>query len=166
MPETPEQYIQRITKTLGENDPLQILQATPAKLTTLVSGKSEDLLRKRPAAEKWSVAEIVAHLSEAEIAIAFRLRMILSSSGVAIQAFDQDAWAKRYATMPLSLSLNLFRAVREANLALYRSLTPEEWQQYGMHSERGKESLRQVMTLHGGHDINHLKQIEGIIGVS
>lgn len=166
MSETPQQYIDRITKTLGGNDPLTVLQATPDKLAKLVSGKSEERLRKRPGPDKWSVTEIIAHLSEAEIAIAFRLRMILSSSGVPIQAYDQDAWAKRYATMPLSLSLNLFRAVREANMAFYRSLTPEQWEFHGMHSERGKETLRQVMTLQGGHDINHLKQIEGIIGAA
>ncbi len=164
MSETPEQYTQRIIKTLGGDDPLAVLQATPEKLAALVAGKTEEQLRRRPAPGKWSVAEIVAHLSEAEIAIAFRLRMILSSSGVAIQAFDQDQWAKRYTDFPIAMALDVQRAVREANLAFYRSLTPEQWQQYGMHSERGKETLRQVMTLHAGHDINHLKQLDAIMG--
>jgi hypothetical protein len=36
--------------------------------------------------------------------------------------------------------------------------------QYGMHSERGQESIEQMARMYAGHDINHLQQIEKILG--
>jgi uncharacterized damage-inducible protein DinB len=164
MAETPEQYARRIRTTLGDKEPLTILQATPTKLAALVSGKSEDQLRKRPAPAKWSVAEILAHLTEAEMVIGFRVRLILGSDGVPIQAFDQDQWAKRYGNTATAVSLDLHRAIRQANVELYRSLSPEQWKQFGMHSERGKETVADILTLQAGHDVNHLKRIEDTLG--
>jgi hypothetical protein len=60
-------------------------------------------------------------------------------------------------------SLEQFRAVREANLALLKSLTPDQWNHYGMHSERGQETIEHIVRMFAGHDINHLNQIEGIL---
>ena len=52
---------------------------------------------------------------------------------------------------------------REANLALLKSLTPEQWKHYGIHSERGQETLEHIVRMTAGHDINHLQQIERIL---
>ena len=56
-----------------------------------------------------------------------------------------------------------FRAMREANLAFYKSLRPEQWKQSGMHAERGEESLERIARMIAGHDINHILQIEKIL---
>jgi hypothetical protein len=60
-------------------------------------------------------------------------------------------------------SVEQFRVVREANLALLKSLTPEQWQHYGMHSERGQETIEQIVRMTAGHDVNHLQQIDKIL---
>jgi hypothetical protein len=163
MSETVEQYVQRIRGNLDGKDPLTVLQATTPKLSSLVSGKTEDQLRKRPAPDKWSAAEIVIHLAEVELVMGFRVRLILGCNGTAIPAFDQDQWAKRYGNAPFAMALEMHRAVRAANLALYQSLSSEQWEQYGIHSERGKETIKNISKLHAGHDVNHLKQIENIL---
>src|SRR5689334_8596729 len=134
MTETPEQYVQRIRKNLEGTDPLTVIQNTPAKLTSLIAGKTEKQLRKRPAPEKWSVAEIIIHLAEVEMVVGFRLRLVLGSNGTATPAFDQDQWAKRYDNASLKLALEMFSAVRASNLELYRSLSAEQWEQYGIHA--------------------------------
>lgn len=163
MAETPEQYKQRIRTHLVGKDPLAVLEATPERLVGLVQGKPEVLLRKRPTPEKWSVVEVLAHLAEVELVIGFRVRLMLGSSGVTIQGFDQDAWATRYSEYPLAEALEMQRVVRAANLALYRSLSAEQWEYFGMHTERGKETVRDLMQLHAGHDLNHLEQIEKMV---
>ena len=56
----------------------------------------------------------------------------------------------------------MFRILRQANLALLRSLTPAEWNLYGIHAERGAESIRDIAMYYAGHDLNHFKQIEAI----
>jgi hypothetical protein len=53
--------------------------------------------------------------------------------------------------------------LREGNLALLRSLDPEQWQHYGMHSERGRETIEHIARMFAGHDLNHLQQIEKIL---
>jgi hypothetical protein len=53
--------------------------------------------------------------------------------------------------------------LRETNLALLRTLTPEQWKHYGIHSERGQETIEHVVRMFAGHDLNHIAQIERIL---
>src|SRR5262249_14569194 len=118
--------------------------------------------------DKWSVAEIVAHLADAELVAGWRMRAILGAPGTPIQAYDQDRWAEagRYAKKDPRVSIAQFRAFREANLALMKSLTPEQWKHHGMHAERGEETVERLLNMMAGHDLNHLKQIEAIVAVT
>lgn len=165
MKETPQQYTQRILGNVEGKEPLAAQAATPKKLARLIKGVPVSKLRKRPAPDKWSVAEILAHLADAEIVGGFRMRFILGAPGAPIIAFDQDSWAAsgHYNKRDPRKSLETFRTVREANLAMLKSLAPEQWKHYGMHSERGQESIEHMVRMFAGHDLNHLRQIEAIL---
>ena len=165
MNETPQQYTQRILGYVEGKQPLAVQAASAQKVERLIKGVPRARLRKRPAPQKWSVSEIIAHLADAEIVIGFRVRLILGSPGVPIVAYDQDSWASsgHYPERDPQKSMEQFRVLREGNLALLKSLEPEQWKHYGVHSERGKESIEQIVRMVAGHDINHLKQIEQII---
>ncbi len=162
MKETPKQYIRRILGTLGAKDPLRVQAATVRKIERLVRRMSPARMRRQPAKGKWSVAEILAHLSDTELVGGYRIRTILSRNGTPIQAFDQDDWARdgKYSQRNPRESLRVFRTLREANLRLLRSLSRRQWSNYGMHAERGKETIRRVVEMFAGHDLNHLRQIE------
>jgi hypothetical protein len=163
--ETPQQYTARILAHVTGNNPLTIQSATATKLHRLIRGVSRKRLRKRPAPGKWSINEILAHLADGEIVGAFRLRFILGSPGAAIVAYDQDRWVTsgHYDKRDPRESLQQFGILREANLALLKSLTPKQWKLYGVHSERGRESIEHIVRMFAGHDINHLRQIEAIL---
>jgi len=165
MSETVQEYMQRILGYAEGQQPLKIQAASAGKLERLVKGVPAAKLQKRPAADKWSVAEIMAHLADSEIVTGFRLRQILGTPGTPIPAYDQDAWAKacRYEKRDTRASLQQFRVLREANLALLKSLSTEQWQHHGMHSERGAETIERLVTLIAGHDLNHTQQIERIV---
>jgi len=165
MIETPQQYTQRILGYVDRQDPLAVQAATAKKLDRLIKGVSKARLRKRPAPEKWSVSEIVAHLADGEIVGAFRIRFILGSPGSPVVAYDQDTWltSGHYDKRDPVKSVEQFRVLREANLALLKSLTPEQWKLCGVHSERGRESIEDIVRMFAGHDINHLQQIEKIL---
>jgi hypothetical protein len=165
MKETPQQYTQRVVGYMEGKQPLAVQAATAKKLERLIKGVSTSKLRKRPAPEKWSVSEILAHLADAEIVGGFRMRLILGAPGTPIAAFDQDAWVSsgHYDKRDPRKSVDQFRMLREANLALLKSLTPEQWKHYGMHAERGQETIEHIVRMFAGHDINHLQQIEGIL---
>jgi hypothetical protein len=165
MRETPQEYIQRMLVLLEGQAPLKIQAATPMKLGRLIGRASAAKLRKRPAPGKWSAAEILAHLADCEIVVGWRMRQILGAPGTPIQAFDQDTWAAacHYEKRDARKSLEQFRAAREGNLALLKSLSPEQWKHHGMHPERGVETIEHIVRMMAGHDLNHSSQVERIV---
>src|SRR5450755_2957123 len=165
MAETAQQYTQRIMANAEGLDPMKVQAATPKKLARLIKDIPAGKLRKRPAPGKWSVAEILAHLADVEIVVGWRMRSILGDPGTAVQAYDQNAWltAGHYEKRDPRKSIELQRAVREANLALLKTLDPAQWKQFGQHAERGQESIEHIVRMVAGHDLNHIQQVERIV---
>jgi uncharacterized damage-inducible protein DinB len=164
MQETAQQYIQRILGHMEGKDPLQVQRETPKKLQRLIKPLGKKQLTQRPEPGKWSITEIVTHLADAELVGGWRMRLILGNNGVSIQPFDQDVWAETlgYSRRDARASLETFRVLREANLAMLKSLPKNLWENYGMHQERGKETIAHIVRMFAGHDLNHLAQIENI----
>jgi hypothetical protein len=165
MQETVQGYTQRLLSYGEGKDPLRSQQAAPKKLASLLKGKTAKQLMRRPAPDKWSIGEIVAHLADAELATSWRLRQVLSNNAIPIQAYDQDLWAKTfdYASRDPRVSLVAFTTLREANLALLKSVPRKLWDNYGIHQERGNESISHLVKMVAGHDLNHLQQVEKIL---
>lgn len=166
MPETAQQYTQRVLGYLEGRDLMEVLASSPGELEKLVKGVPRKRLDERPSADKWSITMILAHIADTDIVQGYRIRLVLGASGIPIQGFDQDAWAAAcaYPSHDPALSLSDFRVIRERTLRLLRGLSKEQWEQYGMHSERGKETVRRIAEMMAGHDLNHLKQIRAILG--
>jgi hypothetical protein len=164
MKETVQEYTQRILSYIEGKDGIKTQRATPEKLVKLTRGLSRAQLAKKPAPDKWSIREILAHLSETEMVVGWRLRQALTKSGTPVQAYDQDDWAHvgRYAKRDAKESLALFTALRKCNLELLKGISKEQWDCYHMHEERGQESVARTVQMIAGHDINHLTQIERI----
>jgi hypothetical protein len=165
MPETAQQYIQRILGHVDGQDAIKVQQTTTPKLKKLTTGLTPKQLKWQPAPGKWSIAEIVAHLADVEIAASWRMRLIIGDSGTTTQPFDQDVWASvfQYNQRDVKRSLEVFRVLRENNLAMLKALPEESWDCYGMHLERGKESIAHLARMFAGHDTNHVRQIESIV---
>jgi hypothetical protein len=165
MQETPQEYTKRILGNVEGENPLKVQAGTAKNLERLIKGVPALKLRKRPSPGKWSAGEILAHLADSEIVIGWRLRQILGAPGTPIQAYDQDSWAAagHYEKRDPRKSAEQFRVVREANLALLKSLAPEQWKHHGMHAERGEESIEHIVRMIAGHDINHTRQVERIV---
>lgn len=165
MVETVQQYTARLAGLVGDRDPLAVMAETPGRLQTLVSGASAEELRWTPAPERWTIGQIAAHLADAEIVGAWRFRTVLAQDGVALQAYDQNAWASafRYEDAPAADSVGLFTVLRHATLRVLRQADPARLRHAGMHAERGRESVEQITRTYAGHDLNHLAQIERLL---
>jgi uncharacterized damage-inducible protein DinB len=165
MPETVEQYRNRMLSNIKGQDPLKVQATTPQKLARLLKGVPRTKLRKRPEPAKWSVHEIVTHMADTEIVYGFRVRLILGQPGAPLASFDQDQWvtALHYDKRDTATALEQFAALREATLNMLKTITPEQWKHFGLHSERGEESVERSVAMIAGHDVNHLAQIERIL---
>jgi hypothetical protein len=163
-----DDYKKRLLGYLGDRDPLEVMGAMPAALRSRIGDLPSSTLYAPPAPAKWSIAQIMAHLADSDLVFGYRVRAILAKSGTPIAAYDQDAWAAafKYEQIPAEQSLARITAVRESTLVLLQSLAADEWQRYGIHEERGRESVDDLTRLYAGHDLNHMQQIDRIINAT
>ena len=163
---TAADYKARILSYVEGKDPIAVQRETPQVLAELVNGVSAERLAKRPAADKWSVRELLAHFAEAEMGAFWRYRQMIEHDGCSLPSYDQELWSRLgdYPSQDPRESLQLFTLLRQANLRMFDRLTPEEWQRHGVHTERGKMSVRDLAAQLAGHDVNHLMQVRSILG--
>ena len=165
MSEGPEAYVERISSYVGKRSPVRILRATPRALERRIAGVARRRLLARPGNGKWSVGQILAHMSEIELLWGYRVRTILERDGAVIAAMDQDAWARNshYERLDPRHSLGLFQALRRANVELFQGLSPRALGRHGKHSAFGRLTVSWIARLLAGHDINHGRQIAALL---
>ncbi len=140
----------------------EILASTPGKVRREVAAMSPRELRARPAAGKWSVQEILAHLDDIE-GIGFRARIeaIICQDQPSLPSVDQDARVveRRYDRTNPSRSLDSWEKQRRANLKWLKTLRPAQLQRRGTHEKIGEMTAEEFVFEWAFHDLGHLKQI-------
>jgi DinB family protein len=151
---------------VGAREPREVVETTPLELHRLAGRIGSARLTTPRAPGKWSARDILAHLADCEIAFGYRLRQVLAEDDHVIQPFDQEKWAAPYGSMDASAALGVFEALRNWNVALLKTVTPQQMQKKVTHPERGEMTFQTIVETMAGHDINHLKQLEEIAGRS
>ena len=147
---------------LGNQDAMQVLSATPARLREMFASWSEERIQQPIAPGKWSPREIMIHLADCELAFSFRYRQALGEDNHVVQPFDQDNWAKSYSAYSTDQALETYATLRNWNLTLLRSLTPEQMAKPVKHPERGHMTFRELVETTAGHELHHLRQLEAV----
>lgn len=147
---------------LAGRDARDVIAQTPTRLTTLAAKLGPQGLERSLAPGKWRAREILCHLADCEMVFAFRLRQALAEPNHVIQPFDQDQWAKPYSALPAQAALDAFSASRRWNLALLATVSPQDFSKKLAHPERGEMTFQTVIETMGGHDLNHIAQLEAI----
>lgn len=161
-------YADSLFALLGHRDPLEV----QAELVPWIGARTAELddaaLRRPEAPGKWSVIEVVQHLADTELAYGYRVRMILTHDAWPMELFDREGWARElgYRDVQLDGALDQLRALRAANLRLYRSLDGARLARVGIHAERGPETVATCIRLLAGHDLAHRRQIDRILGTA
>jgi hypothetical protein len=160
-PTQADAYSAALLGMLGSREPLEVLQVTPGALQRELDRFPAGRAGIRESPGKWSAGMVIAHLADAELVGAFRLRMILAHDRPALAPYDQDLWAARlqYEQADVQESLERFSVLRRANLARWTGASPEELARVGLHAERGEESVDRMRRLYAGHDLVHLRQL-------
>ena len=157
----PQTYREKMFKLLGDRNPLEVLSQTASTLADIVRTHSATVLRTRPFEGKWTPNEIIGHLVDSEWVYGYRLRLILCEDNPTILGMDQDLWVagQRHNEREPSELAEIFRTMRQFNLALWKRMSPAELKRTGQHNERGPESLAVLLRMLAGHDLSHLDQI-------
>ncbi|HZQ27915.1 MAG TPA: DinB family protein [Acidimicrobiales bacterium] len=140
---------------------LDRLRATARDLVSLTSSADRARLHRAPGPREWSAAQVVGHLADAELVYAVRFRQMIVEDRPHLAAFDEDAWAQRFALLDDELkdTVARWRALRDSTLRLLDSLEDADWRRAGVHAERGELNVRQMAALLADHDRSHLDQI-------
>jgi hypothetical protein len=161
------EYQELLLSLLGDQDPAQVMQRTPASLRQLAT-EAGDALRDRPEPKEWSVFECIAHVIDAELVISGRLRWILAHDEPPLIGYDQDLWVDRLHQShneSVDELMAWFEPLRAANLRLWNETPAVDRQRVGIHSERGPESFELTFKLYAGHDIFHMNQARKTLGL-
>ena len=161
-------YAESLYGLLGSRDALEVQEELPGWLATRTAGLDDATLQRPEAPGKWSVIEVAQHLADTELAYGYRIRMILTHEQWPMELFDREGWARElhYTGASLAGALDQLRALRAANLRLYRSLSAAQLARVGIHAERGPESVATCIRLLAGHDLAHRRQIDRILGTA
>lgn len=144
---------------------LDAAEKSPREIAASVSGLSEKVLCYKPAPDKWSILEILAHLADMEILYAYRMRQMMADDKPVIAPINQDQWAARLGYLHESVPelLALYGLNRHHNLNLLRRLKPEDLGKSAFHPELQRTvSLAEYVQMMGKHGPNHLAQIESL----
>ena len=143
-------------KFLTGGDLMEQVESTPSRLAALLKDRDLDV---SPAPGKWNLRQVLAHITDTEIAFSFRLRQAAAETGHVIQPFDQDKWAVGYESADAETALALFGLLRKWNVQFLRRLSPEVFDKDVIHPERGTMKFRTIVETMAGHDGNHLAQL-------
>jgi hypothetical protein len=117
---------------------ISLLEKTPRLLETMLCDLPGELLHWKPAPERWSISEVLAHLSALEQVYAERALVKYDLAGE---------------------HLALFTRTRRSTLALLVGLPASAGARAGVHSELGTITLSEMLNEWANHDLGHLRQI-------
>ena len=120
-----------------------------------------DSLTAHPLEGKWSACEIIHHLADSEMTSALRLRKLLTEERPIIYGYDEAFYAVRlnYNERDIAPALEAFRASRSTTVQILKTMSAEDWQRTGWHTESGLYSTERWLQLYAAHAHNHAAQI-------
>jgi hypothetical protein len=149
-----------------EHPALDHLAATPDIFHALLTGISEEQAALKPQPDRFSIAELLEHLSHIE-AHYFRLNAdrILSAENHEIEPYDQNAYYAQgaYSDRDVEESLAHWEEQREDNIEFLRGLEPGQLSRTGRHPELGQITLGNLLNEWALHDLGHVRQLAELV---
>jgi len=142
---------------------LAAAEKSPKQIAAAVSGLPDNVLRHKPAPDKWCILEILGHLADIEIVYAYRLRQMLADKEPAIAPIDQDDWARNlnYTEVPAPELVATYGLNRHHTLRLLRRVKLADLEKGAFHPEyKRKVTVAEIIEKMSGHGASHLAQIE------
>ena len=124
----------------------------------LFAGISEETSLHRYVPGKWSIRQLLNHVTDTERALAFRALWFARGFETPLPGIDQDiaAAGAKADQFPWAAHVEEFRSVRESTLSLFRNLPAEAWMKSGIASDN-RFTVRALAYITAGHAAHHLR---------
>ena len=143
---------------------LDILAETPDILRGLMCELSHEDASWKPAPDRFSVAEVLAHLSHAE-GHCYRARVdqFLSETRPVLEPDDAQMHLHLYRDADAEDAFDHFEDQRDTNVEFLRGLPAEAGGRVALHGEAGEITLSQMLHEWALHDLGHVRQIAELV---
>jgi DinB superfamily len=143
---------------------LDLLEATPAILRGLMSELDEGDARWKPTADRFSVAEVLAHLSHSE-SHCYRMRLdrFMTESRPEFESDDAQMYLDLYRDADPEVAFDHFEDQRETNIEFLRDLPDSAGKRVALHREFGEITLAQMLNEWALHDLGHIRQVAELV---
>ena len=155
-----EYYGNYISKVPG-TDVLGVLESQRVQMLQLFAGRTERDGSFRYAPGKWTVKEILGHITDAERIFTYRALRIGRGDQTPLPGFEQDDFVRNggFAARTLADLVEEFGTVRSASIALFRSFDEAAWSRRGVASQKDV-TVRALGFMIAGHQIHHRMILE------
>src|SRR5215213_3433038 len=152
------EYYERYISLVEETDIVAVLENQHAELLDFFQKITEEKAHFAYAADKWTIKEVIGHLSDGERIFAYRALRISRADKTPIEGFEQDGYIENsnFNNTPLSELAAELLYLRQANLIFFKSLPDQSWLRTGTASENSV-SVRALAYIMAGHIRHHLK---------
>lgn len=154
-------YYEKYVSLVPGTDILGVLEAQGMLMTQLLGARSEREGNFRYAPDKWTVKEVVGHISDTERIFAYRALRISRNDKTPIEGFEQDDYVKNggFNDRTLVDLAGEFSQVRGATLALFLGLGGDAWQRRGA-ANKNEVTVRALAFIIAGHELHHRRILE------
>ena len=137
---------------------IETYAAGGARLREAVVGLSDEQLQAFPIPGTWSIQQIVVHLNDSDAVGIDRMKRVAAMERPLLMGYDENAFTARlrYEAQPVADTLDLFDLNRRLWAITLRGLPDEAFERIGIHSERGKLSLAELVADYIRHLDHHL----------
>ena len=144
-----------------ERPEISLLEQTPIIIEKIVLAATKDHLHWKPAADRWSISEVLAHLVETEQVFRKRAKAMVEEESPFLQSFDQNASyaAGNYSKHDAKEYLHQFCHERDLTVTFLRYLPAAAGARKARHSELGEITLNELVNEWAFHDLGHIRQI-------
>jgi len=139
-----------------EGSIVQILATQLPSTLALLTPLSEEAARHRYAADRWSIKEVIGHLTDTERVMSYRALRIARGDSTPLPGFDQDRFVAsgEFDDRPLPHLLAELDSVRRATVLLFDGFSDGTWRRRGTASNQ-EVTVRALAYIIAGHEIHH-----------
>ncbi len=140
------------------DDPASVLRPQLSEAMELFSGISEEQSLHRYAPGKWSIRQLLNHVTDTERAFAFRMLWFSRGFKTALPGYDQNIAAAGAEADSVSRAAHVdeFQTVRLSTISLYQNMPAEGWKRSGIANEKFI-TVGALAYIVPGHVTHHLK---------
>jgi hypothetical protein len=150
-------YYGRYINEVPEGDILATLAAQAKETAALLRGLRPDQAGLRYAPGKWSVRELLGHVTDGERVFTYRALSFARADAAELPGFEEDDWARcaGHDRFELGDLVADFEAVRAAALSLFGRLDADAWARTGL-ANGARVSVRALAWILAGHERHHV----------